>query len=47
MRDRYGVDLDRRGAKNQLEGVEGRESLIRIYYMRKKIFFLIKGKKEE
>ena len=47
MRDRKGVDLDARevGGKEP-GGVEGGETVIRIYYVRKKNLFSIKGKKE-
>ena len=36
MRDCKGVDLDVRGSEEELEGVEGFETVIRIYYIRKK-----------
>jgi hypothetical protein len=35
VRDRKGVDLDRRRGRKELGGVEGGETLIRIYYVRK------------
>jgi hypothetical protein len=38
MRDSKAVDLDRRRGREELEGVEGGETIIWIYYMRKKIF---------
>lgn len=44
MRDIKGVDQDARGGRDKL-GVEGRESIIRIYYMRKNLFS-ITGKKQ-
>lgn len=37
MADRKGVDLDGRGDMEELDGVEGREIIIRIYYMRKNL----------
>ena len=39
MRDRKGVDLDGRDGGEELGGVEGEETVIRIYYVRKNIFF--------
>jgi hypothetical protein len=39
MRDRKGVDPNRRGSKEELGGVEGGETIFRIYYMRKKSIF--------
>lgn len=45
MRDIKGVDPDARGGRDKL-GVEGRESIIRIYYMRKNLFS-ITGKKNK
>ena len=45
MRDRKGVDLDGRGGGEELGG--GWETMIRIYYWRKKNLFLIKERKGE
>ena len=39
MRDRKGVDLDGRRGGEELGGVEGGETIIRIYYVRKKSIF--------
>lgn len=46
MGDRTGVntDTDEREGGEELGRVEGREFIIRFYYMRKKILFLIEGK---
>ena len=38
MRDRKGVDLDGRGGGEELEEVEGGETIIRICYVRIKLF---------
>jgi hypothetical protein len=38
MGDRNGVDPDRRGGREELGGVERGETIIRIYYVRKKFF---------
>lgn len=43
IRGREGVDPDGRGGGKELGGAEGGETIIRIYYVRKKIFS-IKGK---
>lgn len=50
-RDRNGVDLDeegrggkRKGGKEDLEGVEGEETLMKIYCLRKKSIFSKKEK---
>lgn len=45
MRDRKGVDLDGRGGKEELWGIEGRKTVISINYRRKKVF-LIKRKEK-
>jgi hypothetical protein len=34
-RNRKGVDLDGRGGGEELRGVKGRETAIRMYFMRK------------
>lgn len=39
MRDGKGVDPDGRGSGKELGGVEGGESVIRVYYMRKESIF--------
>lgn len=39
MRDREGVDLDGSGGGKELRELERRERLIRIYYVRKNIYF--------
>jgi hypothetical protein len=39
MRDRKGVDLEGRRGGEDLGRVEGEESIIRIYYMRKESIF--------
>lgn len=39
MRDRRGVDPDGRGGVGELGRVEGRETLIRIHYVRKRFIF--------
>lgn len=44
MRDRNGVDVDRRGDGEKQGGVEGGESIIRVYYMRGVIFNKSGGK---
>ena len=44
MKDRKGVDPDGRGGGEKLEGEEGGETTLRIYYVRKKIFS-IKGER--
>ena len=38
MRDRERVDLDGRVSGEELRGVEGEGTIIRIYYMKKSIF---------
>lgn len=38
MADRKGVDLDGMGDMDELDGVEGGEIIIRIYYMREDLF---------
>lgn len=38
-RDRQGVDLDRRGGREELGEVEEMETTIKIYFMKKKIYF--------
>lgn len=40
------MDLDGRGQREELGGVEGGETLIRIYYVRKKSLLSTKGKQE-
>lgn len=35
LRDRMGVDLDRRGGGKKLGEIEGRETVFQLYYMRK------------
>jgi hypothetical protein len=35
VRDRNGVDLDERRGREELGGVEGGETMVQIYYMRK------------
>lgn len=45
MRDRKGVDLDGRGGGEEL-GEEGRETIVRIYYMREKSIFNKRAKKK-
>lgn len=40
------VDLNRRGSRDQLGGVQGGENVIRIYYLRKTTIFSITGKKK-
>lgn len=44
MRHRKGVALDGKVGREELGGVEGGETIIRIYYVRAKVC-LIKGKK--
>ena len=44
MRDKEGMDPDERGGGKE-RGEEGGETVIRIYYMRKKIYFFKKEKK--
>jgi hypothetical protein len=39
MRDRKGMDLNGRGGGEELGGSEGGETVIEIYYVRKKIYF--------
>lgn len=41
MRDKEGMDPDERGGGKE-RGEEGGETVIRIYYMRKKIYFQLK-----
>jgi hypothetical protein len=43
MRDKRGVDLDGKGSRENLEGVEGREMIIKMYYMRKESIFNKRG----
>lgn len=38
MRDQTGVDMDARGDREELGGVGIRETVIRIYYMKKGYF---------
>ena len=38
MRDRNGIDLDGKGAGEELGEVEGRETIIEIYYMKNPLF---------
>jgi hypothetical protein len=38
MRDRKGADLHGRGGGEGLRGVEGGETVIRIYFMRNNLF---------
>lgn len=38
MRDQTGVDMDARGDREELGGVGIRETVIRIYYMKKRVF---------
>lgn len=47
MRDRKGENLNGRGDRKELEGEEGRETKIRIYYVRKKSIFNTRGKEKE
>jgi hypothetical protein len=39
MRDRNELDPDGRGGGKELERIQGEETVIRIYYMRTKIYF--------
>jgi hypothetical protein len=39
MRGRNGVDLDEWRGREKFGGVEGREALIRMYYVRKKTLY--------
>lgn len=39
------MDPNRKGSREELRGIEGGETLIRIYYARKRLYFSIKGKK--
>lgn len=39
MRDRKGVDTDGRGCVEELGGVEGGETIFRLYCVRKKSMF--------
>jgi hypothetical protein len=39
MRDKKGVDLDGRRGGEELGGVEGGETIIRIYYVEKNPYF--------
>lgn len=47
MRDRKGGDSTGRESKEELGEVEGRETIIRIHYMKGKNLFLIKGNKKK
>ena len=38
MRDRKGVDLEGKGGGEELGGINGGKTVIRIYYMRKTYF---------
>jgi hypothetical protein len=38
-RDRREMDLDGRGGGEELQGFEGGKDVIKIYYVRKKIYF--------
>lgn len=44
MRERKGVNMDNNVGGNELGGVEGEQTIIRIYYVSKKLF-LAKSKK--
>lgn len=46
MRNRKGIDPDVMKRRKELDGVEGGESIIRAYYVRK-ILFSVKGKKRD
>jgi hypothetical protein len=39
MRDRQGQDLDGMGAEEKLKAVKGEEIIIKIYEVRKRIYF--------
>ena len=39
MRDRNELDPDERGGGKEFERIQGEETIIRTYYMRKKIYF--------
>jgi hypothetical protein len=43
MRDRKGIDPDRRDGGKKLGGVGGKGAVNRIYYVKGKNLFLIKG----
>ena len=45
MRDRKGVDMDRRGGCQELGGVEGKKTVTMIYCMRKDSIFNKAGRK--
>ena len=47
MRDRKGVDPDRRGGEEVLGGVKGGETVIRIYRMRKESIFNQRNKNKD
>lgn len=44
MRDRKGMDLDRRGGRKDLGGAEGGETVFRVYCMRKESMFNKRGR---
>jgi hypothetical protein len=45
-KDRKRIGLDGRGGGNKLEGVEGRETVMKVYYVRKKNLLSKKKKKK-
>ena len=45
MRERKGLDLDGRRGGEELEGAEGKENLIRIHYVKMKLYS-IRGEKQ-
>jgi hypothetical protein len=46
-KDRKRIGLDGRGGGNKLEGVEGRETVMKVYYVRKKNLLSKKKKKSQ
>ena len=44
MRDRKGMDLDRRGGRKDLGGAEGGETVFRVYCMRRESMFNKRGR---
>lgn len=44
MGDRKGVDPEGRGSAEELEGAEGGETVIRMYWMKKESIFNQRGK---
>lgn len=46
MRDSQGRDLDGKGGREELEGVEKEETVNTIYYVKKRNLFSIRGKRD-